>query len=319
MEQQLATGIITLFLIGLTGYFIQSRGHLGVDGRESIVRVVMLVCFPCMSFHSMATKIEPEAIYANLITVGMAFGMIALGCALGYLAVLPTKLVDPARKTFIHLCACNNYIFMPLPIVHFLWPQNDGVLFLVMLGAGLAYWIVGVYPLVRGHHPIQQVKHIFNLPLMATIAGLFVAMIGWKPVFEETLFLNSFFEATRLLGTPTAPLAIFLVGAGLAHKAEKASPYIMIWYSAVRLLIFPMLFIIPLVFSGLDTPVMRILLLVSMMPASNTSTMIAQRFGGDPQLASSANLYSTILAGITIPFLHPVFSHLMTWLQTCAS
>ena len=315
MELTLATRILTLFLIGGVGYWLQHRGAMGKDGRDAIVRVVMLVFFPCMSFHSMATKIDPDAVMVNVTVAGLSFAMIVFGALLGYAAVRPTGLTGGSRSTFIHMCACNNYVFMPLPIVHFLWPAQDGIIFLVMLGAGIAYWTAGVYPLVQGHHPLHQLKNLMNLPFLSTVAGLVVAMMGWTRYFQDgNSVLNAFFQAAELLGTPTAPCAILLVGAGLANATASVSARTMVWYSAVRLVIFPVLFLPFLAFSGLSMLDIQVLLLVAMTPASNTSTLIAQRFGGDPQLASSANLYSTLLSGVTIPLLHPQLLRLTEWM-----
>lgn len=304
----LLDSILGIFLIGLIGFVLQRRGLFGERGRETLSATILYVAFPAISFHAMVTKVDPDALGRGALTAlyGLLIPLAGLGA--GYLFALPTRLQGPTRATFVHCLSANNFINLPLPIILVLWPEQTGTLFLMLLGAGTAFWTVSLYPLVRGQHPWDQAKNVINVPFLALLAGLAIALAGGREAMETQPVLKTILRTSQLLGQAMAPLALLFVGATLAGARSGTRRRVMAWYSLCRLVLFPLLFLPLVALSGLPRPAQYVVLLVAMMPASNTSAMVADRFGGDERFASAANLYSTPLALATVPVLFPIFA-----------
>jgi hypothetical protein len=314
MAQHLAESILTLFMIAGTGFLAQRKNLLGQNGRHVLSNIMLKITFPCLCFHGMTTKVSPEMFGENMAVILMGVLILTLGCISGYIFVIPTKFDGKERKTFVHMMATNNYIFLPLPIVIALMPEQQGTMFLLTLGCALSYWIVGIYPFFHGQGIKNQLKNMFNLPMIALITGLTFSLTGASTIFEKPI-LRGFLNATNTIGTATVPLGLIFVGAALADIESKVSKRSMLYYSLCRLILFPVIFLpfIMLIvrFGYLSKEAALVPLLISMMPASNTSTMISDRFGGSASLAGSANLYSTPLALLTVPIMFPLLSSLL--------
>ncbi len=308
---RLLDSVLLVFLIGLAGFVAERRGLFGERGRAALSAVMLHIAYPALGFYSMATGIDPAAATENVTAVLLGVLTLVVGCAFGYIAVWPTRLEGARRRTFVHLLTTNNFINLPLPIVLALWPGSVDTLFLMLLGSGTLYWVIGIFPLVRHLHPLQQLRNVVNLPFAGLLGGLVVGAMGWGEVMQETPVLRTLLETCRVTGAAMVPVAILFIGASLAAATARSSRGLMIYYSVCRLIVFPLLFLPIICWAGLPMEASYVVLLVAMMPASNTSAMIADRFGGDAELASAANLYSTPLALLTVPLLFPVFSQLL--------
>ena len=307
------------------GFFATRRGIITEGSRKVLSQLMLKVTFPCLGFHAMLTGVDPSLLSQNLLSVGMGMAILTIGLLVGYIAVIPCRIQGPTRNTFVHLISTCNYIFLPLPIVMAIWPQQQGTMFLHTLGCSLVYWVVGIYPLSRSQGWRVLIKNIFNPPLVAMLAGLFIALLGGGGFLGSlgepdpaggfgapalfVLVIGGLMEGIKILGSATIPLALLFVGAALATTTTKVNKALLIYYCFIRLVIFPVIFLPIVLLSGLSGEAAFIPLLISMMPASNISTMIAHRFGGDEQLASAANLWSTPLALITVPILFPILSY----------
>ncbi|GEM_PF-6578957 len=323
MSFSLSGSILSLGLIALAGYIAQTSGLFGENGRKIMGDIMLKITFPCLGFYSMVTKVDPQAFSQNMLAIGMGMLILIFGLIIGYIAVIPLKYSLKTRNTFVHLLSTCNYIFLPLPIVISLWPKQEGTMFLHTLGCGLVYWIVGIYPLTKGQPLSTRIKNVFNRPMLSMILGLIVAFMGGGDylkqipdtntlTFDNSLyvFIKSIMQSLDIMGSATIPLALICVGATLASSTAKTNKKLLCYYSLMRLVVIPILFVPFVKLSGMSLEASYIPLLISMMPASNVSTVITHKFGGDEDLASAANLWSTPLALLTVPIIFPFLSSL---------
>lgn len=310
LSLQLFESIISLFLIAAIGFIAQRKGVFGENGRKLISELMLHITFPCMCFYSMVTSVKPETFGRNIAAIVLGILLLFIGCIAGYIMVRFTKLVEPSRKTFVLQMSTNNYIFMPLPIVLALWPEQENVIFLMGLGSTLSFWIIGIYPLMHGQQIKEMARRMINPPIISMTVGLIIALSGYSFIFEKPV-LKGIAYSLKLVGGATIPLSLIFIGSALASLSAKVSKRIMAYYCLCRLIIFPIIFLPIIYLSGLPKEAALVPLLISMMPASNTSAMIAHKFGGDEQFASSAILYSTPLSLITVPLFFPLYSLLL--------
>lgn len=118
------------------------------------------------------------------------------------------------------------------------------------------------------------------------------------------------------VGKMTIPLSMILIGSMLADiRLQDMRQYfknIYVWIAALyKLLIIP-LFLLVFLFLNVPFPLLTIAVLTAAMPSASTTSVYAQKFGGDTAFSSFAVLLSTLLCIITIPFLYS----LLQWLHT---
>ncbi|MHC4871750.1 MAG: AEC family transporter [Planctomycetota bacterium] len=310
MSLQLFESIISLFLIAAIGFVGHKKGLFNDRNRAMISTLMIYVTFPCLCFNAMVTKVKAETFSQNIAAILSGVFLMLIGCIFGYILVKFTSLSDSARKTFVLQMSTNNYIFMPLPIVLALWPDQEGVMFLMSLGCTLSFWIIGIYPLMHGQDIKEILRRMINAPVIAMLSGLIISLTGFSYIFQKPI-LKGILNSVNIVGSATIALSLIYVGAALASITAKVSRRVLSYYCFCRLILFPVLYLPVIYFSGLPKEAAFIPLLVSMMPASNTSAMIAAKFGGDEEFASSAILYSTPLSLLTIPLFFPIYSLLL--------
>jgi len=96
------------------------------------------------------------------------------------------------------------------------------------------------------------------------------------------------------------------------HELRQYSKNVYIWIAAgCKLLIIP-LFLFVFLFFNVPYKLIIIAVLTSAMPSASTTSIYAQKFGGDASFASFGVLLSTLLCIITIPLLYT----LLQWLYS---
>ena len=145
------------------------------------------------------------------------------------------------------------------------------------------------------------IKNVALNPMVVTIyIGVILMATGWQ-------IPGVFGKAISNLGGMTAPLSMILIGATLAKMKPRMllDPSVLL-VSALRLLLFPMLFAVGLRLCGADEMTMNLCVILLAMPVASNTAAMAERYGGDYVFASACVSVSTLLSVVTVP--------LVTWL-----
>jgi len=116
------------------------------------------------------------------------------------------------------------------------------------------------------------------------------------------------------VGKMTIPLSMILIGNLLAEISwsdfRQYIKNVYIWTStSFKLLVFPLSLLV-FIFLHIPYPLLVIAILTAGMPSAPTTTVYAQKFGGDASFASFGVLLTTILCTLTIPFLYLLIHYL---------
>lgn len=297
MELEIVKSIIQISGIIFIGWLAGYRGHITKDHLTSWSRVVVDYLFPLLAFYSITRGFEPSDIQTlwPLPVIGfslMAFGGIS-GIALGKLLHSSN---DDVRRTFYHICTVNNYGFLPIIIVANLWSE-PGVarLFLLNLGSNIGYWTIGVSMLGKSSTS-EKFKNLLSPPLIAIILALAFAFTGLRVYIPETLM-----KIAHTGGSISVPLILILVGASMFPLPRISQPFDLVFMTIVRLILLPLACVLILSMLPITENVRNVALIVSLMPASLSSTVMTRRFGGDPDFAVQTAILTTLGAIITVP------------------
>ncbi len=297
MELKIITSIIQISGIIFIGWLAGYRGHITKDHLTSWSRVVVDYLFPLLAFYSITQGFKPSDIQTLWPLPAIGFGIMAFG---GISGILFGKCLrsssNDLRRTFHHICAVNNYGFLPIIIVANLW-NDPGVakLFLLNLGSNIGYWTIGVGMLGKSSAR-EKLKNLFSPSLIAIILALILAFTGLQVYIPETVM-----KIAHTAGNISVPLILILVGASMFPFPKISQPFDLVFLTVLRLIVLPLVCVLILFMLPIAEDVRDVALIVSLMPSSLSSTVMTRRFGGDPDFAVQTAIITTLCAIITVP------------------
>lgn len=291
--------ILETFIVFGTGAWLMHRKYLDDNGVAQLSKVTFDVLFPLLTISSITHNFTREDILGmwQLPVFGfllMLFGALA---GLGFKRLMRCR-TQPRLAMFQHFCACNNYLFLPLIVLENLWGDRYvGMLLLMNIGSTVGFWTVGVAAF-GGANFKETVKNIFSV-------NLYAVMLALGLVFFKLPLPGVAAWVCDKLGSAAVPLVLIGIGAAIYNSAGKLVQHLfdIFYLTLVRLVLLPAAVILLLKLLPMPEEVFRVLAVVSLMPVSSSSVLIARRYGGDMDLASQAILTTTLASLVTVPLL----------------
>ncbi len=290
---------LLLFLYMLCGVIISKIGILREDNRQPVVRLLMDVAMPMMVLSAFNKPTSLDEIKASLLVMLIAL----LGCVVSGLLgrVIWRGQPENKRKVLMYGSMFSNAGNAGLPILSLVFGET-GVFYgsMYLIPPRILQWTVGLGFFVKPKKG-SWIKNVALNPMVVTIyIGVILMATGWQ-------IPGVFGKAISNLGGMTAPLSMILIGATLAKMKPRMllDPSVLL-VSALRLLLFPMLFAVGLRLCGADEMTMNLCVILLAMPVASNTAAMAERYGGDYVFASACVSVSTLLSVVTVP--------LVTWL-----
>ena len=287
-------------LIGL-GWLLRRRGTLGHSGVRDLIRLIIDVLMPALTFTATALYLTPQTAGLERGLAGPFFGLPLLAiavCLLGALvghALLPlTGLKGERAVTFVFLIAFANSSFLPIPLSYAIFGEL-GVLYvmLYLVGWMLLFWTLGMR-MIRGR---PEYRFLIHPQMLAMYLGAALGLTGTKVP-------GMLMEVLKLIGGSAIPLALLCVGGVMAEQRISFSkdwrPVVVM--TAGKMLFLPAAVLLAVRWGGIGEPLGSAAVLQAAMPCMAQAALYVVRFGGDTRLASSASLVTTLSAAVTVPF-----------------
>lgn len=267
-----------------------------VDGkvRSAFSELVISLFLPCNIIVSFMVPFERRVLFSLLTVLGIGFGTQGV-------AILLNKLIyrwvpEDRRKVMQYGTICSNAGFMGNPVVEGIFGADYVVyasaylvpMRIMMWTAGLAYFTTTSRR--------QAVKKILRHPcIIATALGFVLMVTG--------LQLPGFLYSTlQGVGRCTTPISMLVIGNILEGiPARAALNRHTFYYSAVRLLLVPLLSFGALLLLRPDTMLMEMSVVLAAMPAGSTTTILAEKYGADAGFASQITFVTVLLSMVSIP------------------
>jgi len=276
-------------------------GYIGRDDIDRWSRFTFNVFTPCLTFASIAENIGRDELKTLWIMPVAGFVIMAAGALLGMVFLPLLRCRTSERKaTFVHICAINNYIFLPLIVVGNLFGmgRHAALLMVMNVGSTVGFWTIGVVTLTGWRKDTLRtaVKQLYSINVVAV--ALAVAVVLWRVPVPDPLM-----KFVRTLGGMAIPLTIILTGAALFRDARG------LWLHKVdaglvavtRLGLIPAIYVAVLKFLPLPKEMYEVCFVVALMPAAVSSALVARLYGGDGDLASQSVVTTTLLALVSVP------------------
>ena len=290
--------IVKLFGVVAVGWLARRLGYIREEDLSRWTHFVIDFLFPLLVFHTIIEGFQAERMGELWMLPVIGFGIVAFGALCGLLLRSGLRTRDSNLvRTFLHLCAINNYGFLPIILVADLWGRAAlANLFFLNLGSSIGYWTIGV-GLLGGTDVKKVMRNVFSSPMIALFLALVLCMTRSSRFVPEVIL-----KISELGGAAAVPCILVLIGASLypfptiEHKRDVA------FMTVVRLALLPVLMILILKWLPISEDVRNIAFIVALMPVSISSVVITRRFGGCPDFAARAAIVTTVLSIATIPF-----------------
>jgi predicted permease len=264
-----------------------------------MVLAIHVFC-PCLILDKMlAAEVlrDPMVLFSS---AGMGFGLIVLGALLAYLiAPLVGLKLGGGRRTFAVSAGLQNYGFIAIPLVAYLYPDNDdvmAVLFTHNLGVELAMWTVLLMLLSGVLSPSWRV--FLKGPIVAVLVGILVMQTGTEQYVPGTVI-----GLFSILGVCAIPLSLLLVGTALHDLMGKMKFDWRVGSGAVlaRLALIPIVILICAKYLPLGTELKQVLVIQAALPSGMFPIVLSRHYGGRTDVAITAVMATTIASLLTMP------------------
>lgn len=301
--------MIPLYMMTVIGFLSRRGKILNSHANGVITQLILYITLPALILYSLNTNFTMELMQDFLWLVMMSIFILSVSVFIG--AWLRRKASIPLSQKSVYesLIIFGNQGFIGFAISYILLGEQ-GIIYVTFFNICylILIWTYGIYLFTKNDKSVVWKRLLINPGILSTLIGLGLLFL---PFSWPSPMLNTF----ETVGKMTVPLSMILIGSMLGEIRwqvfKKYSRNIYIWVAACfRLLIIPS-FLFFFIFLNVSYSLIIIAVLTSAMPSATTTSIYAQKFGGDTAFASFGVLLSTLLCLITIPMLYSLLHWLL--------
>jgi predicted permease len=300
-----------LFLVAITIY-LRWRKIITASAAPSIARLVMELVLPALLIRKLSH------IQVDWMTGQSVIAMIVAELIVGVLAFLIArylfKLKPSSISVFILCSTFGSTALLGNTFIKEVYHDNLGItaisLIIGQLAVGVPNNLLGpalTLFFCQGAKTSRTnlvLNSIINPPLISIIIGIFW---GLNQLPTTGAILSPFFEGLKICGDTLPFFSAVLTGLSLQKVELKGISSIMLTCCILLLVIEPTLVNYLVDLFGQPVERQQITFLLAALPASPLIVAFAFRYGGDQQLAGTLVLVTTIVSGISLPLMMPLF------------
>jgi hypothetical protein len=294
--------ILPIFIVISIGFFLQKAGFFDQNFVRVLNRLVYQVLLPVLVFWEIARSSFQASFNPRLVIVtyaAMGILWLAIQAAGKIFRLRPSQVGSFNQGAFrgnlayIGLAVAANVYGPPGlskagVLAGFMIPFMNFFSILGLPGAGRSRWTGKAWGL-----PLEAV--FFHPLILASFGGLLFSYFSWPipAMIAGTL---------RLLSGLSLPLALISLGGSLSFGGIGNYRLSTVLAVFLKLIFLPLLGLILLQASGISGLDYRVTVLLLACPTAVITYILAVELGGDPDLAASIVMSSTLLSLASLPF-----------------
>ena len=307
------TQMLILFAFIAIGFILSKTKVLPVNAATVLSRLENFVFVPALVMSTFIKNCTADNI-GNLWKI-IAFSVILLVVLLP-LSFIAAKIFckeDFLRKIATYGLEFSNFGFMGNAVVKGVFPEIffDYTVFTLPFWFTIYAWGVPVLLISSsgGDSKGTVLKNFINPMLIAMVIGMIIGLTGLGSILPEQAV-----GAVDMLGDCMSPVAMILTGATVAKSniAELLKCGWLYGISAVRLIIYPVLYILAVMFIPKGDFLTETALICGMcmvsMPMGLNSIVVPAAYGKDVSQAAALSVVTSLLSVITIPLAFLLFN-----------
>ncbi len=320
MFPHLLFNVLCIFAMMIPGFFAVKGGIFSRSTTTELSKILVNFIYPCFIFYAIINCFTFSELIGRWTLPAGSLGIMVAGYLIGLVVVRFISFrTDDEKKSFLFQTLMNNYSFLPLPLVIFLYGDKGGAaLIFSSFGAELSVWTIGVFILHGERFSMRNLKHLLTPPMISLYCAILCSWIlsvlksnGCFSGHENLLpFANYTLNTLKMIGAATIPLAMIIAGSRIAMMNFSGFNNIRVWVlTFLRLIVIPLAALSILKLIGLSDDTEKILMVVAVMPTSIASIMMSEIYGGDKEFMTVTVVASHLFSIITIPLLLSLYMH----------
>lgn len=284
--------ILPIFIQILLGYIVKKVTNFN---NKPLAVIQLYIILPALLFVSMYdTKIDKSIAIKIILHSVIIFVLLYILCVVVCKILKYDKVTASSFNNSITLYNSGNFC---LPLVQILYnnPLAVSIQIVIMTVQSIATNTIGIYSVSAGKKNAKQgMLEMFKVPMIYCIV-IALALRGL-----EIKVAMPILNAMNSLGSAMVPVALISLGAQLAEtKCSFKMPKV--YFSIfIRLIISPILAYVLVLLLGLRGMAAEIAVISSAAPTAVNSVLLAIQYDSDPEFASQAVFFSTIISAITV-------------------
>lgn len=298
---QLLLLILPVFAMIAIGVSVRRLHWVEGVAEASLIKLVINLFMPCLIFESVvgntALREPGNLIFPPLI--GFVVSVATMGAAYQFAKMIGLTL-GTGLRTFGLSAGLANYGYLALPIIAGMFgAESRGVLLVHNIGVEAAVWTVGVMMLSGWSLPEAR-KRLISPVVITLFVAVGINLTGAASSMPVVLM-----DLVHSLALCAIPLGLLMTGINLANHIGDwralFSPRVSLGSMALRLGVFPLLFIALARWLPCSIELKRVIVVQGAMPAAVFPIILAQHYGGRPLTAVQVVLGTTALAVVITP------------------
>ena len=302
---------LPVYLIVALGPLLRKTKVLTPEMDRGVMSMAVHLFYPCLILDKMlGVEILRDA-RVVFSSAGIGFGVIVFAMALAFLvARLLGFEKGGGLRTFSASCGVQNYGFLAIPLLIYVFPENDSalaVLFTHNLGVELALWTVGIM-LISGNKAPSW-RSFIKGPIIAVVFGVILLQTGLDFLVPDIVG-----RSMTMLGQCAVPVSLLLVGTTMYDLARdvKFDWKVSTGGVLVRLALIPFAILCLAKFLPLAPELRQELVIQAAMPAGVFPIVLSRHYGGRADVAIQVVVATSLVSLLTMPLIVALG---MEWLE----
>ncbi len=288
---------IELFILMGIGFILAKKGYFSLATQNQLSNIILMIILPCSIIKSFQIDFDSHLLYSIITILLISFGIQFLYFILN--KYLYNKMEIDKKVCCQYATMVSNAGFLGMPIAQAVF-GDIGLLYasVFLIPQRIFMWSSGITLFTQGKQS-NVIKQVLTHPcIIAIYIGLILMILRSFHIFLPA----SLSDTISLIGQCSTALSMFIIG-GILSQVDMKTVFDpeSVLYSLSRLIIIPfIIFCILRVFNFNGIPA-NLCVLLSAMPAASTTTILAQKYGGNALFASKLVFVSTLFSLITLP------------------
>lgn len=298
-----AEQVAILFILICIGAVAGKIKLIKKEAIPSLNNFVLYIVTTTVIIKSFYREFDPDMLKGLIVAIVLAVTSHLLNILIAHLVIRDK---DKQKQSVLRFASVfSNCGFMAIPLQSALL-GDEGVFYGAVYIAvfNIMCWTYGLI-LMSGDKKNLSVKKIFLNPgVVGVTTGLIIFLTSVK--LPDIIYMPISYVAAL-----NTPLPMFIIGFMLWEILSKgmnevktliSNPKIYLMM-AVRLVVVPLLMFGLMIVLKIDKMIMLSVLICASAPVAATTSMFAEKFGGDRQLSVASVAISTIISLITMPLI----------------
>lgn len=292
--------MLIFFIVMLVGIEARRQGLITPANQKQLSGLVVNLACPALILSGAFNEGEKVRGSEFFVALAVALGVFAVMLVVS--RVLPRLFHYPVQQqnTVSLFLVFTNMAFMGIPLLEGIFGKAALIYMTVfMIPSNVLFFTYGMQTMRRGQ-PGDGKSLIFRLLNPGVVASLVSIVLYFAP-FKLPAFLIT---SINMVGSVTAPLSMMLIGSTFADFKwrELYGDKRLIWYSLLKMIVFPVLFLLILKQFIHNEYLLGACLVVIATPVASMVAMIAALYNPDSYLLTAkAIAFTTLISVLTLP------------------